>query len=176
MTPSNRVFAGLVAAAILAALAPPGLAQPPQATPPAAGQQQAWRRFVEHRIHQRVEMGARRLHDILNLRPEQDAALNTLVAALTPAPGALGRAGGHGDADMTGLSTPERLDRLSARGTERLADFQRKAAAIKVFYAQLSPDQKRTFDALWPDRSEARRALWVGAYLGFVAGHAAGER
>ena len=50
------------------------------------------------------------------------------------------------------LTTPERLDRMAAfmakRTAERQAAFQRRADAVKRFYAVLGPEQKRAFDAL----------------------------
>jgi Spy/CpxP family protein refolding chaperone len=89
---------------------------------------------------------AHRLHDILNLRPDQDAALNNLIAAL----GASKHDDGmrHDGDDMAKLTTPERLDRLNARMAEHQAAFQARATAIKQFYAALSPEQQRAFDAL----------------------------
>ena len=44
------------------------------------------------------------------------------------------------------LTTPERLDRQRAHMVERLAAFDRRAAATRTFYAQLTPAQQKTFD------------------------------
>jgi hypothetical protein len=52
------------------------------------------------------------------------------------------------EARAKALTTPDRLDRQRARLMERLAEFDRRAAATRTFYAQLSPSQKKAFDAL----------------------------
>jgi len=61
-----------------------------------------------------------------------------------------GRPDGHDD--FAKLTTPERLDKMSAMMSEhiarRQAEFQKHAAAIKAFYAVLSPEQQRAFDTL----------------------------
>jgi hypothetical protein len=48
------------------------------------------------------------------------------------------------------LTTPQRLDRQRERMTERMAQFERRSAAIKRFYGALSPSQQKAFDALRP--------------------------
>ena len=48
------------------------------------------------------------------------------------------------------MSTPQRLDALRARSAERLATLDRRIAATKAFYAQLSPAQQKAFDAMAP--------------------------
>ena len=59
--------------------APPG----PQGTPPTAEQRAAW----IGRLHQAAR--AKALHDVLNLRPDQEAAFRALQAAMASTP--------HGD-------------------------------------------------------------------------------
>ena len=94
-----------------------------------------------------MQARAHRIHDILNLRPDQDSALNSLLASFTPR--AHGGGLKQGDAmDKASLTTPERLDRVASRMAERQAAFQQRATAIKQFYAVLSPEQQRAFDAL----------------------------
>jgi len=180
MSVSVRISGGLVLAASLVCLsasfaaAQDHPAGPP--APPAADQQQAWRQQREARLQQRTDRQEKRLHDLLNLRPDQDAALKTLLTALAPTgpsadgkgPGRGGRMGmgqgagpgmgmgmgmgkGAGAGDQT-LTTPQRLDKIeaaqNARIAARQAAFQRRANAIKQFYAVLSPEQQRAFDAL----------------------------
>ena len=64
----------------------------------------------------------------------------------------MGAADGHDD--FANLTTPERLDRMAAMMSEHMAkhqaEFQKHAEAIKAFYAVLSPEQRRAFDALPP--------------------------
>ena len=123
----------------------------PGGPPPTPEQQQAWKQHHEQRLQDMMQMRARRIHDVLNLRPDQDAALKTLLSSLTPphhdeSQGEAMRR--HGPEEMANLTTPQRLDQMAAHMAEHQAEFQRHAAAIKQFYAALSPEQQRTFDAV----------------------------
>jgi hypothetical protein len=93
------------------------------------------------------------LHQALNIRPDQEAAFNAYAAAMHPE--------AHDDwrkhdamepAAMASMTTPQRLDHMAQVMDERSArmreEFQRKATATKALYAALSPDQRRTMDAL----------------------------
>jgi hypothetical protein len=89
-----------------------------------------------------------RLHDLLQIKPDQEAAFRTYVSTLEqmraqraadrkpPAPGA------------APLTTPERLDRMTQRLNERQQQQQKVVAATKTFYAALTPDQRKAFDAM----------------------------
>lgn len=56
------------------------------------------------------------------------------------------------------LSTPERLDRMQAMSELRRARMAERAEAIKAFYAQLSPEQQKVFDAeAMPNRHGGHR-------------------
>ncbi len=108
--------------------------------------------MFENFKHQREQ----RLHDLLQIRPDQEGALRAYLAAVEPqrkpgdrGPGREGREGkdGRPGADRP-MTTPERLDRMAARMAERQQRFQATAAATKTFYAALSPDQRKAFDAM----------------------------
>ncbi len=90
-----------------------------------------------------------RLHDLLQIKPDQEADFHAFVVSMTPPPRD-GKAGawGHRGTDAMPMTAPERLDRMSARMAERQANFQRIAKATKIFYAALTPDQRRAFDAM----------------------------
>jgi hypothetical protein len=129
-----------LAAAIALSAAGAGFAQPASPPAPPAGEDHAWRgpdpaKMPEH------------LRAVLQLRPDQEPALNTFVAALQPTPDEMQRRRAE-RAEMRGLTTPQRLDRMQARQAERQAAFARRADAIKRFYAQLTPAQQKAFDAL----------------------------
>ncbi|PZQ64499.1 MAG: hypothetical protein DI570_05340 [Phenylobacterium zucineum] len=103
--------------------------------------------------HQRLdpaqvaERRAERLRTMLQLRPEQETALKTFLSATAPNPERMReRRAERGEA--RGLTTPQRLDRQSARLAERQKAFAVRADATKRFYAQLSPSQQKAFDAL----------------------------
>jgi periplasmic protein CpxP/Spy len=165
-----RAVVGLFAAAALASVSTLALAPAaPAGGPPSAEQRAAWKAKAEQRMHEHMEMHARHLHDLLQLRPDQDAALQSLLAAFAPShvdqmgdhhmgPGAPGHMDHHmgpgadGHDDLAKLTTPERLDKMATMMAEhtarRQAEFQKHAEAIKAFYAVLSPEQKRAFDAM----------------------------
>jgi len=50
-------------------------------------------------------------------------------------------------AEFAKLTTPQRLDRMQARQAERNAMFTQRADATRSFYAALTPEQQKTFDA-----------------------------
>jgi hypothetical protein len=47
---------------------------------------------------------------------------------------------------MQKLTTPERIDRMRAQRAQRDAAMDARSDAVKAFYAQLQPEQQRTFD------------------------------
>jgi protein CpxP len=104
--------------------------------PPTAEQRAQWR-------EQRQTEHAQRLTALLNLRPDQQPALQALMAAM--APGEHERRAGDAEAQLT---TPQRLDRMADHMARREAEFHKRADAIRTFYAALSPEQQKAFDAL----------------------------
>lgn len=107
-------------AVVAAALAsPPALAQPPLQDLPA----------------------------ILHLQLSQHPAWRAYKDAV-----ALGNADAAHDAGeaaiLNGMTTPERLDAMRSRLDAQRGAFERQATATAAFYAALSPEQKRTFDAV----------------------------
>ena len=99
-----------------------------------------------------AEMAARRaqhLRDTLQLTPNQEPALNAFVSSM--APPADRREKMRADrGERAAMTTPERLDRMKARMADRQAQFARRADATMRFYSQLSPAQKKAFDAMPP--------------------------
>lgn len=143
MNSSFKALIGVSTAAVLLAAAPFAAAQ--QAAPSPAGPLAA--KWEAHRLA-REEARAHALHDVLNIRPDQEAAFKTFLEAQRPPPPPEGAGPEREHGEMARLTTPERLDRMAARMAEHQAHFRRHADAVKAFYAVLSPDQKRAFDAL----------------------------
>lgn len=110
--------------------------------------------FAEHRKEHMQEHQAERakaLHDVLNIRADQESAFQAFVATMRPAhDGAMGEHRQHdGGPDAAPLATtPERLDRMVARLHEREQRLETRVSAVKTFYAALSPEQRRAFDSL----------------------------
>lgn len=134
----HLIAAGLVAALGLGAVAS---AQTPPAGPagrPDPAQREQFRARMQERMAQRLA----ELKQKLQITAGQEAAWTTWTAAMKPAP--------HqrpDRAELEKLSTPERIDRMRALRAERNADMDRRMDATKSFYAQLSADQKKVFDA-----------------------------
>lgn len=155
MTPFSR---HLAAAAACAALALPVWAQgpspaAPQAAPnassvapsatPHAERQAKRQQWQEKRTARHAER-LTELKQKLAITPAQEPAWTRFAAAMQPQPGAqrLPRA------DIEKLSTPERIDRLRELRTQRNAAMDARLDATKAFYAQLQPEQQRSFDTL----------------------------
>lgn len=149
MRSTFRVLTSLAALGAAVCVSSASFAQepPPGAGPPPPVEQQAGHEHWAERMKAHAEARARELRAILNLRPDQEAAFQAFLASMKPEhpPGERGRPGMGEEAQLT---TPQRLDRMAARMAEHQAEFQRRAAAIKTFYAALSPEQQRAFDAL----------------------------
>ena len=80
------------------------------------------------------EQRAEQLTQRLNLRQDQQAALQTFLQASAPP---MGRGQLRAQRQMT---TPERLD-------QQLAEMRQRVDATKRFYSQLTPEQKQVFDS-----------------------------
>ena len=54
----------------------------------------------------------------------------------------------RGEGRGAAMTTPQRLDHMAAMMSEHQAAFQRHAEAVRRFYAVLSPQQQKAFDAV----------------------------
>ena len=153
------------ATAVVAALALPVLAQQPPAAPSAPtdnaaaaaqeGRHHAGERHQGHkaggkhhgnRAEHRAEYRAKRLAALksdLKLTAAQEPAWTAFTASMQPGERAarLDRSG------MEQLTTPERIDRMRALRAQHAAEADRRGEATKTFYAALTPEQQKTFDA-----------------------------
>jgi protein CpxP len=127
-----------------ALLAGTGLAAYAQTAPTApAGPQGQHQRFDPAK---RAEFMARRMADLkqkLQIQPNQESAWTTFTNAMRPS-GNMQRPDRQALANM---STPDRIDQMRALRNQRNAEMDRRAEATKAFYAQLTSEQKKTFDA-----------------------------
>ncbi len=144
MTSTHSVLVGFAALIAAVSMSAASLAQEPPAEPPPAAAQEHW---AEHaRAH--AEERAKALHDLLKLRPDQEAAFQAFLASMRPSGGRMAMRERDGENANATLTTPQRLDRMAARMAKRQAEFQRRADAIRSFYAMLSADQQRAFDSM----------------------------
>lgn len=143
--------------AFIAALGAAGLAHAQTAPAPAVAPEKPWGSpgpMAEHmRMHAEARLKA--VHDVLEIRPDQEAAFKAFAESMKPEP--MGDRPDHPGmmdehARAGAMTTPERLDMMSKMIDEHMsrmrARFQRHAEAIRALYAVLSPEQKRAFDAL----------------------------
>ena len=104
-----------------------------------------------------AQMRARHADDVallIGLRPDQRPALDALLATIMPPHGE--REHGEGHAAMGDMSAPPavdegtlaRLDKMSAHVDRANAEAKQRIEATRKFYAGLTPDQQRRFDAL----------------------------
>ena len=139
----------LLAAAVLAAMGFAAVAQTPAAPPYGAAaaptpsaQPDRMGRHDPARMQARIAERQARFKQLLQITPAQDAAWNAFVASMQP-PANWKR---PDRAEFERLTTPERIDRMRALRTERMARMDKRGEATKALYAVLSPEQKRVFD------------------------------
>ena len=137
MIRSTFGVAGLAAVLALSAATGAFAQTPPPGGPPPGGM-----RMMEIKRPD-PEARAQRLRDVLQLTPAQEPALKAFLASQKPP-----EPPPPPEARAKALTAPDRLDRQRARLVERLAEFDRRAAGTRTFYAQLTPSQKKAFDAL----------------------------
>lgn len=109
----------------------------------------------------------------LQLKPEQEGAWSTLVSALQA-----GQHPGHpefpDELTLAKLSTPERLDKINSLHTAHQAAMNaarsQRSQAIKTFYATLSSEQQKVFDAI----SAPMLSRGMGMGMGHVGHHGLG--
>jgi len=84
----------------------------------------------------------------LKLTPAQEPAWAAFMEAHKPPAGKMGK---PEMPDMSKLTTPERIDKMrelhAQRVAERTAEMEKRGAATKTFYAALTPEQQKLFDA-----------------------------
>lgn len=83
-----------------------------------------------------------KLHDALKLTAAQETAWNAYIAAIKPQT-PVGRAD---RTDFKSLPAPERMEKRLERHKEHLAKQESHLAALKTFYAVLTPEQQKVFD------------------------------
>lgn len=85
----------------------------------------------------------------LKLTPEQEPAWKTFIEA-TKVPAGLSTQRPD-PAELAKLSTPERIDRMKAVHAQRIGEMtaamDKHGEAVKAFYAVLTPEQQKVFDA-----------------------------
>jgi periplasmic protein CpxP/Spy len=149
MKPAHLFTAGLLASFGLLAGAQMPMPQPGVGAAPITREAQGRGdpAKMQERMARMRERMARHMAEFkqkLQLSPGQEAAWNNFMAALNPANPNAHRID---RAELAKLPTPERNDRMRAQRAERNAEMDKRADATKTFYASLTPEQKKAFDA-----------------------------
>ena len=140
-------FAGLSATAIAqnttAAPAAPATTQQAQESAQ-EGQRDAKRAERMARMQKHMAERQAALKAELKITAEQEPAWNAFVARTAPE----ARPARQGPReDWSKLTTPQRLDKMATMKAERDARMTQRHEAIKSFYAALSAEQQKVFDA-----------------------------
>ena len=160
---------GLILASVLATAGVGAIAQGTDAAPAALQSgmsaptaQNAMPHRGEHRMdrHDPAQMQAwmakrqAELKARLKITPAQEGAWTTFTASMQPPARMMGGEPRHmaaQRAELDKLSTPERIDKMKALRTQRMsemyAEMDKRGDATKAFYAALSLEQQKTFDA-----------------------------
>lgn len=91
------------------------------------------------------DQGFNDLHRALNLNPQQEDGWKAFQQSYAMDPAAMARQRDAGTA-MARMTAPQRVDQSIGMMRDDLDALQRRGAALKAFYATLSPQQQRTFD------------------------------
>ncbi len=155
-----------IAAAVLAALGLAAAAQTPPGPPPGGpGRQDRMEHHdparMQQFMQQRRTQKMARLKETLQITPAQEGTWTAWTTSMQP-PANWQR---PDRSEFERLATPERIDRMRAMRTERMAMMDKRAEATKVFYATLNPIQKRVFDL------ETARRGQRGEHEGGRGGH-----
>ncbi len=84
------------------------------------------------------------LKQSLQLTPAQEPAWTQFTSAMRPPAQPMAR---PDRAAMEAMTTPQRLERMQALRQQRQAEMDKHIAAVKTFYATLTPEQQKRFDA-----------------------------
>jgi protein CpxP len=135
----------LMSCALLAGLATAAFAQttPTPAAPAAPAAERHHGKFDPAKRAERFNARMAELKQKLQLTAGQETAWTSFTTAMQPT-------GKHPRMDrdaLAGMTTPDRIDHMRAMRDQRNAEMDRRAEATKAFYAQLSAEQKKTFDS-----------------------------
>jgi hypothetical protein len=140
----KKLMAGLIASAAFACST--GFAQSASTALPATTAQAAPANAKSSRPHMDRTQRLAELKQKLRLDASQEGAWNNFTAAQQRPARPAGQAR-MDRAEFAKLPTPQRLEHMQARQAERSARFAQRIEATRSFYAALSPEQQKTFDA-----------------------------
>jgi Spy/CpxP family protein refolding chaperone len=139
--PKRLLLTGLIATFAAAAMAQTPPAPAPEGKP---GMHQ---RMGKHDPAKMKEFMAKRQAELkqkLAITPAQESAWTTWTAALQPPAVRPERPSRE---EIAKLTTPQRIEQMRAQRAQRQSLMDKRADATNAFYAALTADQKKVFDA-----------------------------
>ena len=97
---------------------------------------------MQKKMSERHTQRMERMKAELKITAAQEPAWNAYVARTAHEPRQPGAT-----EDWSKLTTPQRLEKMQALHNERSAEMAKRIDATKSFYAQLTPEQQKTFDS-----------------------------
>jgi Spy/CpxP family protein refolding chaperone len=134
MTNTKKMLAALIVATGTATIALPSMARDYGDCPMGGERGQG-------RMAERMNQQQQRLHDALKLNPEQEKAWAKYQESRPFGQGMRAQ-----QDDLSKLSAPERADKMLELQRQHQEAMTKHVAAMKEFYGQLTPEQKKTFD------------------------------
>ena len=149
--PPFAALNGLVLAAILAATGAHAMAQ----TAPVAQPTGPSNTPMGHRDPAKMQaLLSQHLADLkakLRLTPTQEGAWSRFASSMQPPARRDNQLKPEQRAELDKMSTPERIDKMHAMRTQHMAEMSvamdQRGEATKTFYAALTPEQQKVFDA-----------------------------
>ncbi|MBS1189395.1 MAG: hypothetical protein H6R10_1187 [Rhodocyclaceae bacterium] len=136
MNNPRNLVTGLLLAGSMMAVAAPALAHRGD-----CGAMGGWDNFQGQRA-ERMQQHRKALHDALKLTPDQEPAWKKFTESMQP----MARPDRGQPGEWAKLTTPERADRMLEMSKQHQDRMATHVAALKDFYAVLTPEQKKTFD------------------------------
>lgn len=99
-------------------------------------------KFAQGHSGERMKQHHQRLHDALKLTPQQEGAWSKFQESHPFA----GNANRPDPAEIAKLTAPERAEKMLEMQKQHQDAMGKHVAAMKDFYAQLTPEQKKVFD------------------------------
>ena len=155
-TVNGLLLAGLLATAGVGAIAqtpatPQGDAGTTATSPPASMHDGQMGRHDPAKMQAFMAKRQADMKAKLKITPAQEGAWTAFTAAMQPPADSSARPGTEQRAELDKLTTPQRIDKMreirSQRMTAMTALMDKRGDAAKTFYAALSPDQQKVFDA-----------------------------
>ena len=90
------------------------------------------------------------LHDQLKLTSDQEAAWKTFTDSMKQAHSMPAK--GNQSTDWSTLTMPQRAEKMLEMMKQRVKSMESNVNAMKAFYAKLTPEQQKAFDAFHANR------------------------